>query len=117
MRRDALAGAGRRADEEAELGLADSQNGLGLRDGGAEEHKDNDRGGNCRGRHRVHGDAQLAMIGVGIAGVQVRDLGYGQKRQQEQAHGDDNPHQADGASPSEPLHPESWQTATSLFLF
>jgi hypothetical protein len=33
----------------------------------------------------VHRDAQLAVIGVGLVGMQVRDLRYGQKRQQNQA--------------------------------
>jgi hypothetical protein len=32
----------------------------------------------------VHDNAQLAVVGVGLAWMQVRDLGHGQHRQQNQ---------------------------------
>lgn len=38
-----------------------------------------DGGGGSRNRHhRMHDDTELAVIGVGGTGVQVRDLGHGQ---------------------------------------
>jgi hypothetical protein len=38
----------------------------------------------------VQHNAQLAMIGVGLVGVQVRDLAHGEKSQQDKAHAHDN---------------------------
>jgi hypothetical protein len=35
----------------------------------------------------LHDAAQLAVIGIGLVGMQVRNLGYGQNRQQDKAHG------------------------------
>jgi hypothetical protein len=34
----------------------------------------------------VHHNAQLAVIGVGLVGVKVRDLAHDEKRQQDKAH-------------------------------
>jgi len=48
-------------------------------------HEDDGSGHGCDRHHRVHDDAQLAVIGVGGAGVQMRDLGYGQEHQQDEA--------------------------------
>ena len=53
---------------------------------GADRHQDN---GGCRGscgHCRVHHDAQLAVIGVGLVRVQVGDLGYDQQGKQDKAH-------------------------------
>ncbi|MDR3754096.1 MAG: hypothetical protein P4K93_09990 [Terracidiphilus sp.] len=58
---------------------------------------DHGRSGND-GNHRVHDDAQLAVIGVGLVGVQVRNLGDGQKRQQDKTHGGDYRQKAGGAT-------------------
>jgi hypothetical protein len=46
----------------------------------------------------VHDDAQLAVIRVGLVGVQVRNLGYGQKRQQDKTHCGDYRQKAGGAT-------------------
>ena len=43
-------------------------------------HHENDGRRNRDGRHRVHHDAELAVIGVGCVRVLVGDLGYGQQR-------------------------------------
>lgn len=37
------------------------------------------------GRHRVHHNAQLAVVGIGLVGMQMRHLGNGQKREQDEA--------------------------------
>jgi hypothetical protein len=68
------------------LPLVGNEDGLGLRSGGAKVHEHDDGRGNRRGRHRVHDDAQLAVICIGLVGVQVRNLGYGQDCQQDKAH-------------------------------
>jgi hypothetical protein len=44
-------------------------------------HDDNNGRRGCDGRHRVHGDAKLAMIGIALAGVKVRDLSNGERGQ------------------------------------
>jgi hypothetical protein len=44
---------------------------------------DGGRGGS-NGHHRVHDNAELAVIGVRLVRVQVRDLSHGQHRQQNQ---------------------------------
>jgi hypothetical protein len=53
-------------------------------------HQYNDNCGSRDGHHRVHDDAELAVIRVGIAGVQVRNLSDSQKRQQDQAQARDD---------------------------
>jgi hypothetical protein len=55
----------------------------------------------------VHRDGQLAVIGVGLVGVQVRNLRYGQKRQQDQAQGSYDRQKAGATALPEPLGPES----------
>jgi hypothetical protein len=68
------------------LPLAGNDDGLGLRGGRTHLHQ-LDGGRRGRDRHRrVHHDAQLAMIGVGLAGVQVGDLGHGQQGKKDKAH-------------------------------
>ena len=51
---------------------------------------DPDQEDNCRGhrnrRRRVHGNAELAMIGVGLQRMDVRHLDHGQQRQQGKTH-------------------------------
>ena len=49
-------------------------------------HHDDGRSGCRHGRQRVHHNAQLAVVGVGLVGVQVRYLGDGQQRQKDKAH-------------------------------
>lgn len=64
--------------------LAGNDDGFGLGRGRSQLHNDDDSG---RGRNRddrVHHDAQLAVIRIRLARVQMRDLGYGQHRQQDQ---------------------------------
>jgi hypothetical protein len=46
------------------------------------DHNDSRRGSN--GHNRVHDNAQLAVVGVRLIRVQVRDLGNDQHRQQDQ---------------------------------
>jgi hypothetical protein len=52
----------------------------------ADPDQDNHHGGHRDGRGRVHDDAQRAVIGVGVEGVDVRHLHHGQKREQDEAH-------------------------------
>jgi hypothetical protein len=67
------------------LPLAGNDDGFGLRSGSSQLHnRDHSRRGS-NGHNRVHDDAQLAVVGVRLAGVQVRDLGNDQHRQQNQA--------------------------------
>jgi hypothetical protein len=80
-RDDALAGDRRRANEEANLPLAGNDDELGLGRGSSQLHNEDVRRSGCDRRNRVHGDAELAMIGVALAGVQVRDLSNGERRQ------------------------------------
>ncbi len=102
---DALQGDGRGTDEEAELGSPGYQDRLGNAGSSAQAHKQDRNRGSRRGRHRVHHDAQLAVIGISRVGVQVRNLRYGQESQQDQAYGGNDRQQADIAL-SEPLRPE-----------
>jgi hypothetical protein len=84
-RNDALAGDRRRANEEANLPLAGNYDRLGLGRGSSQLHNDDDCGSGCDGRDRVHGDAELAMIGVALAGVKVRDLSNSERSQEDEA--------------------------------
>ncbi len=84
-RNDALAGDRRRANEEANLTLAGNNYRLGLGRGSSQLHDDDDCGSGCDGRDRVHCDAELAMIGVALARVQVRDLSNGERGQKDEA--------------------------------
>jgi hypothetical protein len=84
-RKDALTGDRRRANEEANLPLAGNYDGLGLGRGSSQLHDDDDGRGGSHGRHRVHCDAELAMIGVALARMQVRDLSNGKRGQKDEA--------------------------------
>jgi len=84
-RRDALAGDGRGANEEADLPIACNYDGFGLRSGSSQLHNRNDSRCGCNGDDTVHDNAELAVVGVGLAGVQVRDLGNDEHRQQDEA--------------------------------
>jgi hypothetical protein len=97
----------RGTNKEAELGSPDHHVRLGLGSRSAQAHKHDRNRGNRRGRHGVHRDAQLAVIGVGLVGMQVRDLRYGQKRQQDQAQGSYDRQKAGATALPEPLGPES----------
>lgn len=59
--------------------------GFSLRGGGAKVYEHDDSRGNRRWHHRVHDNAQLAVVGIGLVGMQVRNLGHRQHRQQHQA--------------------------------
>jgi hypothetical protein len=48
--------------------------------------EDDDGSSDCDRSHCVHDDAQRAMVGVAFEGMNVRDLDYGQQRQQDKAH-------------------------------
>lgn len=106
-RKDALQRDGGRTDEEAALRPPSHEEGLGLGSRSAQEHKDYRNRGHRRGRNRVHYVTQLAVISVGLVGVHVRNLRYGQKRQQDQAHGRYYRQKAGATALSEPLGPES----------
>ncbi len=58
--------------------------------GRRDSHADEDDDGGRRGdrRRRVHDDAQWAVVGGGLNGVDVRHLDNGQQRKQDQAHYD-----------------------------
>jgi hypothetical protein len=111
-RMDALQGDRRGSDEEAELGFPGHQDWLSNRNRDAQAHKQDRNRGSRRGRHRVHHDAQLAVIGIGLVAVYVRNLRNGQERHQDQAHGGDNRQKAGAALP-EPLRPQCRQNLTS----
>lgn len=64
--------------------LVSNDDGIGLGRGSSQLHDDDGGRSSSNGHHRVHDNAQLAMVGVRLAGVQVRDLGDGQHRQQNQ---------------------------------
>ena len=72
--------------------------GLGLGHKGSQLHDHDDGSGGRNGRQRVHYHAQLAVIGIGLVGVQVRNLGYGQHDQQDQAKHCNRRHKAGGAT-------------------
>lgn len=78
--------------------LAGNEDRFGLGRGSSQLH-DHNHSRSCGYRHhRVHDDAQLAVIRVGLVGVQVRNLGYGQKRQQDKTHCGDYRQKAGGAT-------------------
>ncbi len=93
-RKDALAGDGRGANEEANLPLAGNYYRLGLGRGSSQLHDDDDCSSGCDWRDRVHGDAELAMIGVALAWVQVRDLSNGERGQKDEAQDGDGGQEA-----------------------
>jgi len=85
-RKDALAGGWRRADEVVREELAGGWRGLRLRSRFSQLHQNHcGRQGSNRNQ-RVHHDAQLAVVGVGLVGMKVRDLSHGEQRQQDKAH-------------------------------
>jgi hypothetical protein len=51
----------------------------------------------------MHDAAQLAVIGIGLVGVQVRNLGYGQNRQQDKAQSGHHRQNTDPAALPEPV--------------
>jgi hypothetical protein len=59
---------------------------LGLRNRCPQLHQNNNGHGRGHGRHRVHDDAQGAVVGVGLVGVKVGNLSYGEHRQQDKAY-------------------------------
>ena len=108
----------RGTNKEAELGSPDHHVRLGLGSRSAQAHKHDRNRGNRRGRHGVHRDAQLAVIGVGLVGMQMRNLGHRQHCQQNQAKHRHRRHKAGpGAAFPEPLWPESLQTIALPLLF
>ena len=64
--------------------MAGNYDGFGLRSGSSQLHDRDDSRRGCNGHHGVHDNAQLAVIGVRLARVQVRDLGNDEHRQQDQ---------------------------------
>ena len=90
---DALAGDWGRTNEEPYLGLPGNDDWLGLGCGGSQLHKDDRRCNNCNRYRRVHHDAQLAMVSVRGARMEVSHLGDGQHRQKDQAQTCDNQRQ------------------------
>jgi hypothetical protein len=83
-RKVALAGGGRGADEKPNLRLAGNNDRIGLGRGSSQLHDDDDSRRGSNRNDRVHHNAKLAVIRVGIARVEVCDLGYRQHRQQDQ---------------------------------
>lgn len=65
----------------------------------------------------MQGDAQLAVIGVGLVGMRVRNLRHGQKRQQDQAHSCDDRQPVATAALAEGLCPFRQSDCLSLFHF
>jgi hypothetical protein len=82
---NALAGDWGWTDEQADLLLPRDERRFGLRRRSSKLHQ-NDGSDQGRNRHhRVHDDAKLAVIGVGCAGMQVRDLGKGERGKEPKA--------------------------------
>ena len=94
--KDALAGGGRGANEEANLPLGGNDDWLSLGSGSSQLHDDDDSRRSRNRDDRVHHDAKLAVIRVGIVRMKVRDLCYGQRRQQDQT---DHRHSRQEAGP------------------
>ena len=83
---ECLAAGGRRTDKKLGLPFADGGNRLKLRYRGPQLDQYDDRRCN-RNRHcRVHHDAQRAMIGCRLVGVEMRHLHHGQEGQQHETH-------------------------------
>jgi hypothetical protein len=115
---DALAGDWGRTNEEPCLRPPDYGDRFSLRCGGSHLHK-NDSGSHGGNRcSRVHHDAQLAVVSVSGAGVEVSDLGEGKGGQQDEAQACDNRQQI---APAAELPAENrlncLQIPTSTFLF
>jgi hypothetical protein len=66
------------------LPLAGNQDGIGLGRGGSQLHDHNHSRSGRYGHHRVHDNAQLAVIRVVLVGMGVRNLGHDQHGQQNQ---------------------------------
>lgn len=64
--------------------LVGNDDGFGLGRGSSQLHDHNGGRRDSNGHHGVHDNAQLAMVGVRLARMQVRDLGNDQHRQQDQ---------------------------------
>jgi hypothetical protein len=93
-RKDALRGDRRRANKEADLPLVGNDDRFGLRRGGSQLHDHNHSRSGGNWHHRVHDDAQLAVIRVGLVRVQVCNLRHRQHRQQDQAKHGNRRHKA-----------------------
>ena len=76
-RRDALAGDWRRTNKDSRLALPGDEDGFGLRRRSPNLHQNNGDCKNRDGRHCVHGDTELAVVGVRAIGVLVGYLGHG----------------------------------------
>jgi hypothetical protein len=81
---------GRRARKELGMPITDEGARSIDRRGDADLNQDDDGGGDGHRRHRMHGDAESAMVGVAGVRVEVRDLGYGQEGHEDEAHDHDS---------------------------
>jgi hypothetical protein len=111
---DALAGAWRGANKEASLALPDHADWRSPWDEDSQSHNLDD---GCQGRdwhHRVHHNAQLAMISVGLVLVNVRNLGYGQQRQKDKAHDSNRRQKPLPAAASAEISLKSCQSTASV---
>jgi hypothetical protein len=64
--------------------MAGNYDGIGMGPGNSQLHDHNDSGRGCNGHNRVHDNAQLAVVGVRLVRMKVRDLGNNQHRQQDE---------------------------------
>ena len=80
--------------------LAGNYDGFGLRSGSSQLHDRDDSRRGCNGHHGVHDNAQLAVVGIRLVRVQVRDLCNDQHRQQNQTK---NGHRRQKAGQEAPL--------------
>ncbi len=85
MRKDALAGDWRRANEETGLALPDHDDRLALGRGRSQLHHGDDDRRDCDRRYRVHHNTELAVVGVSRVRVLVRYLSYDKHRQKNKA--------------------------------
>jgi hypothetical protein len=64
--------------------MAGNADGVGMGRGNSQLHDHNDGGRGSNGHNRVHDNAQLAVVGVRLVRMKVRDLGNDEQRQQDQ---------------------------------
>ena len=115
--KDALAGAWRRANKEPGLALPDHADWLGPWHKDTQSHNLDDSCHDPGRHHRVHRNAQLAMISVGLVLVDVCNLGYGQQRQKDKAHDSNRRQEPLPAAASAEISLKSCQATASVPLF
>lgn len=110
---DALAGDWRGANKEPGPALPNYADWHAQWDEDAQSHNLDDGRQSCDWYHCVHDNAQLAVISVGLVLVNVRNLGYGQQGQHDEAHHSDRRQQSLPAAVSAEISLKPCQLTTS----